>query len=257
MQGSSTNSSNSIKTKATQKLRRDILLIEIPLEGHLVRAERRRSFLPALSALVKDLTVDAKVYHESVSTVEDLCAVLDRCSDQNGGTRQIGTAERTQIRFTHIVSHGDKRSFFLRKAGGSEPAPEQLGAEFRRIKNAGIRAVFLSSCKSARGRQMATEITQVATDENPTLSSCSRYRAPYGRTVPCGGPVCRKSVIPHPLGTPRGVRLLSESAHALARFCPEVRCLRASYLSEEPPLCLQGCRQTVLVAARQDASSHR
>jgi hypothetical protein len=41
------------------------------------------------------------------------------------------------------------------------------------------------------------------------------------------------------------VRFLSESAHALTRFCPEVRCLRASPLSEEPPLCLQGRWQTV------------
>ena len=91
-----------------------------------------------------------------------LCAVLDRCADQNRRTRPTSTAERTWIRFIHIVSHGDKDGFLLRNADGSELAPEQLGAEFRRVKDANIRAVFLSSCKSARGRRMATSITQTA-----------------------------------------------------------------------------------------------
>jgi hypothetical protein len=162
MQRSSINGDNLIRTKAARRRHRDILLIETPLEGHLVRVERRRSFLPALSALVKDLTVDATVYHETVNTVEDLCAVLDRCADQNRRTRPTSTAERTRIRFIHIVSHGDKHGFLLRNADGSELAPEQLGAEFRRVKDANIRAVFLSSCKSARGRRMATSITQTA-----------------------------------------------------------------------------------------------
>jgi hypothetical protein len=141
-------------------MRQGTLLIETPLEGHLVRAERRRSFLPSLSALIKDLAVDITIYHETVNTVEDLYAVLDRCADQNGRRRHTSTAERAQIRFIHIVSHGDKHGFFLRQADGSTPSPEQLGAEFGRVKDAHIRAVFLSSCKSARGRQMATAITQ-------------------------------------------------------------------------------------------------
>ena len=60
----------------------------------------------------------------------------------------------------HIVSHGTRHGFYLLKADGSKPDPEELGAEFKRVKNVGIRAAFLSSCKSARGRQMATAITQ-------------------------------------------------------------------------------------------------
>jgi len=107
--------------------------------------------------LIKNLRVNTKVYHESVNTVEDLCAVLNLCAAQNQGTRQ-----RTHIRFIHIVSHGDKEGFLLWKAGGRDLTPEQLGAEFRRVKNAGIDAVFLSSCKSAQGQQMATAIMQKA-----------------------------------------------------------------------------------------------
>jgi hypothetical protein len=92
--------------------------------------------------------------------VEDLCNVLDRCAKHNRTTRQTSTAARTRIGFIHIVSHGDKRGFFLPGADGSTPKPEELGAEFKCVKNVGIRAVFLSSCKSARGRRMATAITQ-------------------------------------------------------------------------------------------------
>ena len=156
----SNSSRNLVSTKRARSPRRDVLLIETPLEGRLVRAERRRSFLPALSALVKDLAVGASVYHESVNTLEDLCNVLNRCADQNGRTRQTSTADRTGIQFIHIVSHGTRHGFYLLKADGSEPDPEELGAEFKRVKNVGIRAVFLSSCKSARGRQMATATTQ-------------------------------------------------------------------------------------------------
>ena len=158
--GISNSSRNLVSTKRARSPRRDVLLIETPLEGRLVRSERRRSFLPALSALVKDLAVGASVYHESVNTLEDLCNVLDHCADQNGRTRQTSTADRTRIGFIHIVSHGNKHGFSLPRADGTDPEPEELGAEFKRVKNVGIRAVFLSSCKSARGQRMATAITQ-------------------------------------------------------------------------------------------------
>ena len=160
MHGISNSSRNLVSSKRPRSPRRDVLLIETPLEGRLVRAERRRSFLPALSALVKNLSVGPSVYHESVNTVEDLCNVLDRCADQNGRTTSTSTADRTRIGFIHIVSHGDKRGFFLPRADGNAPQPEELGAEFKRVKNVGICAVFLSSCKSARGQRMATAITQ-------------------------------------------------------------------------------------------------
>ena len=160
MVGGPISSGNLIRAKGARRPRRDVLLIETPLEGRLVRAERRRSFLPALSALVKDLHVDASVYHESVNTMEDLRAVLKRCADQNGRSRQTSTIERTRIGFIHIVSHGDKHGFLLRRADGTAPEAEEFGAEFGRVKNVGIRAVFLSSCKSARGQRMATAITQ-------------------------------------------------------------------------------------------------
>ena len=46
MHGISNSSRNLVSSKRPRSPRRDVLLIETPLEGRLVRAERRRSFLP-------------------------------------------------------------------------------------------------------------------------------------------------------------------------------------------------------------------
>lgn len=140
----------------------DLLVVEASLDGCLVPYSRRRTEGALLAESGKVVCAGARVYYEVVRSVDGLRTVLGWVADQNRRKKSTdlghGTEKSpTSIRYIHFNGHGDAESLSLPRSEANQisASASELASAFTESDLKGVRAVFFSSCKTGRSKELA------------------------------------------------------------------------------------------------------